>query len=76
MSLFADSSNPCLVRPVFAPPTSLSFRIMEAVPSGKTNIPGTYFPYQQFIAEEQCKFLHKAFSWKPDLLYPYGPSWL
>ena len=35
MSLCANPNNPCLVGPVFAPPTGLSFGSVDAAPSGK-----------------------------------------
>ena len=44
MGLCANPNDPHLVGPIFAPPTSLSFKLMDAAPSGKTNAPGTYFP--------------------------------
>ena len=44
MGLCADPNDPHPVGPVFAPPTGLSFRLMDTVPSGKTNVVGIYFP--------------------------------
>ena len=42
--LCADPNNPCSVGPVFVPLTGLCFRLVDAVPSGKTIVPGMYFP--------------------------------
>ena len=44
MGLCADPNNPHPVGPVFAPPTDLSFMLIDAAPFGKTNSPRTYFP--------------------------------
>ena len=35
MGLYANPNDPCPVGPVFAPPTGLSFRHMDAAPFGK-----------------------------------------
>ena len=63
MSLCANANDPCLVGPVFTPPTDLSFRSVDAAPSGKTNVPKAYLPWQQIVAEEQQKLFHHPFSW-------------
>ena len=44
MGLGADPNDPHPGVPVHAACAGISFRLVVTAPSGKTNIPGTYFP--------------------------------
>ena len=66
MSLCTNPNDPQLVGPVFAPPTGVTFRSVDAASSDKNNVPRAYFPWQQFMAEDQWKLLHQPFGWEPD----------
>ena len=57
MSLCANPNDPHLVGPVFVPSTGLSFRYVDAAPSGKTNIQRAYF-----LGGNLWQKNHKSFS--------------